>query len=65
MYRITVPWQNQSNVWWSDTCANIVEHFGLPGGKYVTEVSSECMHFDFNDDRDALLCRILISGDIV
>ncbi len=64
MVRITVPWQSQSNHWWNQTCADIVEHFGLPGGKYVTEVSSECMHFDFKDERDALLCKIMISEKI-
>lgn len=64
MQRITVPWENQSNSWWNETCAKILEHFGLPGGRYVTEVSAECMHFDFTDERDALMCKILISGDI-
>jgi hypothetical protein len=64
MVRITVPWQNQSNHWWNETCAKIIEHFGLPGGKYKTEVSSECMHFDFNNENDALLCKIMISDQI-
>lgn len=65
MVRVTVPWQSQSNHWWNETCAQIIEHFGLPGGKYVTEVSAECMHFDFKDERDALLCQIMISDQIM
>ena len=64
MTEIRVPWQNQSNIWWNETCAKIIEHFGLPGGKYKTEVSSECMHFDFNNEKDALLCKIMISDQI-
>lgn len=64
MVRITVPWERQPNIWWNETCAQIVEHFGLPGGKYVTEVSSECMHFDFQNENDALLCQIMISDRI-
>lgn len=64
MVRITVPWKNQSNTWWNETCAQIIEHFGLPGGKYVTEIRAECMHFDFDDERDALLCQIMISDQI-
>jgi hypothetical protein len=64
MVRITVPWQSQSNHWWNETCAKIIEHFGLPGGKYKTEVSSECMHFDFDNEKDALLCKIMISDQI-
>ena len=64
MVRVTVPWQSQSNNWWNETCVQIIEHFGLPGGKYVTEVSSECMHFDFSNEKDALLCKIMISDKI-
>jgi hypothetical protein len=61
---ITVPWQNQSDTWWTETCANIIEVFGLPGGKYTTEVSAECMHFFFKDERDAFMCKILISEEV-
>jgi hypothetical protein len=61
---VTVPWESQSNVWWNETCANIMEHFGLPGDKYRTEVSTECMKFIFYDDRDALMCRLLVSDKI-
>lgn len=61
MTEIRVPWESQSNVWWNETCANIIEHFGLPGGKYTTEVSADDMRFFFTDDRDALMCKILIS----
>ena len=64
MTRITVPWKNQSNTWWNETCANILEHFGLPGDKYVTVITADHMHFDFTDDRDALMCRIMISDKI-
>jgi hypothetical protein len=64
MTRITVPWENQNNTWWTDTCTRIIDHFGLPGGKYNTEVSAECMHFDFHDDREALMCRLLISDSL-
>lgn len=64
MVRITVFWKNQSNTWWNETCAQIIEHFGLPGNKYNTEVSADSMHFDFNDERDALLCQIMISDQM-
>ena len=64
MTRITVPWKNQSNTWWNETCANILEHFGVPGDRYVTEITADHMHFDFTDDRDALMCRIMISDKI-
>ena len=61
---VTVPWKSQSNVWWNQTCANIIEVFGLPGGRYVTEVSSECVHFFFENEKDAFMCKLMISDEI-
>jgi hypothetical protein len=64
MTEIYIPWANQNNGWWNETCARIVDHFGLPGGKYTTEVSEHSMKFFFKDERDALLCKILISEEL-
>lgn len=64
MTEIRVPWKNQSNVWWNETCARILERFGLPGDKYTTEVSENDMKFFFNDEREALLCKIMISEEL-
>jgi hypothetical protein len=61
---ITIPWQNQKDIWWNKTCADVMEHFGLPGGRYVTEVSTDCMKFHFNTEQDALMCKLLISDQI-
>lgn len=61
---VSVPWQSQSNNWWTETCANIIEHFGLPGNKYVTQLTENQMDFIFYDNRDALLCQILISDQV-
>jgi len=61
MNKVTVPWESQNNAWWNETCAVICEHFGLPGGKYVTEVNTECMNFIFYNDKDALMCKMLVS----
>jgi hypothetical protein len=58
---VSVPWQNQSNHWWNETCATICERFGLPGGRYVTKLDEHQMDFIFYDDRDALMCKILVS----
>lgn len=64
MTEIRVPWQNQSNVWWNETCAKIMERFGLPGGKYTTEITENDMKFFFNDEREALVCKIMISEEL-
>ena len=64
MSEIKVPWKNQNNSWWNETCAQIIEHFGLPGDRYTTEVSADEMKFFFKDDKEALLCKIMISEKI-
>lgn len=64
MAKIIVPWENQSNVWWNETCANVIEHFGLPGGKYTTAINEDAMQFDFPNEHDELMCRILISDAV-
>jgi len=64
MTEICVPWKNQSNTWWNETCARIIEHFGLPGDKYTTEISSDEMKFFFSDEREAFLCKIMISEEL-
>lgn len=64
MTEISVPWKNQSNTWWNETCADIIEHFGLPGDRYTTEISADEMKFFFKDEREALLCMLLVSENI-
>lgn len=64
MVEINVLWQNQSNIWWNETCAQIIDHFGLPGDRYTTEVSEESMKFFFINEHDAFMCRILISENL-
>jgi len=59
--QIVVPWDNQPNIWWNETCAQIMEHFGLPGDRYTTEASENFMKFNFKDEKDAFMCKILIS----
>jgi hypothetical protein len=43
---------------WDHMLADIVEVFGLPGDRYVTEITSEDMTFWFCDPHDALLFRL-------
>jgi hypothetical protein len=58
---VTVVWDNQNGFWWNETCAIVLEVFGLPGGRYVTKPSHDAMFFDFKNKKDADLCRILLS----
>ena len=43
---------------WDHMLADIVQVFGLPGDRYVTEITTEDMTFWFRDHHDALLFRL-------
>lgn len=58
---ITVLWDNQNVFWWNETCAMVLQVFGLPGHRFVFTPSTECMSFTFKNQKDADLCRILLS----
>lgn len=60
-YCINIPWTSQSDLWWNDMCADVFEVFGLPGGRYESEPSTECLKFYFKNEKDFLLCQILVS----
>jgi hypothetical protein len=62
MHEIFIPWDDRNGtLWWNETCAKVIEHFGLPGGKYTSHPTEDSMSFIFYNDKDALLCRILLS----
>jgi hypothetical protein len=61
---IRIPWNNQSQTWWTDTCADIMEVFGLPGHRYNSHPTPDYMDFHFKSKKDAELCRILVSHQL-
>jgi hypothetical protein len=60
-HEIVVAWHNQDNLWWNETCAMILEVFGLPGQRFVYKPFEDFMTFTFKSKKDADLCRILLS----
>ena len=62
---VLLPWRNQSNTWWNESCADVVEIFGLPGGKYTTQINPDLMVFSFKSKKDADLCKILLSEKVL
>jgi hypothetical protein len=59
---VKVKWNHeQSSIWWNETCAMILEKFGLPGNRYITKSTENDMDFVFNDVNDATMCRLYIS----
>lgn len=61
---VTVVWNNQNGFWWNETCAMVLEVFGLPGTRYDSKPGHDAMFFDFKSKKDADLCRILLSERI-
>ena len=57
---LTLNWLYHDNEMqrWNHLLADIVQQFGLPGDRYVTEITTEDMTFWFRDHRDALLFRL-------
>ena len=58
---VTVVWNNQHGDWWNETCAIVLEIFGLPGNRYQSTPDYDYMSFNFKNQKDADLCRILLS----
>ena len=63
MVTVHVPWSPKINttLLWNQATSAILEHFGLPGDKYTTELTADYMKFLFKDDREGLMCQILVS----
>ena len=64
IYKVTVPWAGQPNFWWNEACASVVEVFGLPGNRFTSHPRMDQMDFYFKSEKDADLCRILLSESI-
>ena len=58
---VCVKWNNQNGFWWNETCALVLEHFGTPGFRYTSHPTSDEMLFKFVDEKDATMCRLLLS----
>lgn len=58
---VVVPWHSQGTLWWNETCAMVLQVFGLPGNRFVYRPYEDFMTFTFKSKKDADLCRILLS----
>jgi hypothetical protein len=64
LYNVHIPWQSQSDVFWTDLCAQVVEHFGLPGHRYTSHPEPDWMTFAFVNEQDHLMCKMLLSEHV-
>jgi len=61
IHLVTIPWQGQKEYWWNEACADVLEVFGLPGERFTSHPKMDQMEFLFKSERDAELCKILLS----
>lgn len=58
---VRLPWNGQNEYWWNEVCADVIEVFGLPGGRFESHPTPDFMDFHFKSQKDADLCKILLS----
>ena len=49
---------------WDRVCIEAMELFGLPGGRYITNIGSDGMDWIFQNQQDALLFKLKF-GEVV
>lgn len=60
MYKVKITWKmgHDTTEWLYHVCAWVVEEYGLPGGKYNTELTEHYMVFNFNKQEDAAMTAL-------
>lgn len=58
---VSIPWAGQGEYWWNEACADVLEVFGLPGGRFTSHPKMNQMDFHFKSKKDAELCKVLLS----
>jgi hypothetical protein len=61
---VRIPWRSQHKPFWNELCSNVIEVFGLPGDRFVSRPTADYMDFTFKNQKDADLCRILLSESL-
>ena len=63
MTEVRVDWLAGDDIpLWDKKCIRVIESFGLPGGKYETELTENYMIFHFKDPQDALVAKLMLGG---
>jgi hypothetical protein len=50
---------------WDEVCMQAIELFGLPGNRYITDISANSMDWIFRSSQDALLFKLKFSKVVV
>jgi len=62
-YPVTVKWGRGADTmeYWNQMSIASIELFGLPGNRFITDISAEHMTWSFRSDQDALLFKLKFS----
>jgi len=61
-HRVRVALCDNDNIpHWDEICIQAIELFGLPGGRYITDIGGNCMDWIFKDPKDALVFKLKFS----
>jgi hypothetical protein len=61
MTQVKITWRDGDDIpLWDEKCINVVERFGLPGGRYETELTADYMIFHFKDAEDAVVAKLML-----
>ena len=62
-YPVVIPWTPRLDTVsaWNEVCAQGMEMFGLPGGRYITEANVNDMTWWFSNKHDALIMTLKFS----
>lgn len=64
VYPVTLLWEHRPVMeQWNEITAWAVEHFGLPGDRYRTEITTEQMTWFFEDPTDQLIMTLAWGND--
>jgi hypothetical protein len=60
---VYIPWKKirDRDPDWNEICAKVVERFGIPGDRYTSHPAEDWMIFEFKDEQDSLMCKMLLS----
>jgi hypothetical protein len=64
LYPVHLDWKNNPHMeHWNEVCAWAVEHFGLPGDRYCTEITEDYMTWFFETKQDQLIMTLAWGND--
>jgi hypothetical protein len=64
MYPVTLNWVTNSSMdRWDKVCIWVIDHFGLPGDRYTTEINENWLRWNFKSKQDQLMFVIAWGQD--